>query len=289
MTVPVSNDRFPLWGGIATWSLAGLAALALHAAVLTWALRRPTEIATETSAPAAVMIELAPVAAAPEEPEQEIASDTFDAPEIALPSKLPKKTDLTPMAVRLPEAAMPPLPDEIVPEPELAHLPEAQPPAEIALARPVARPENLKRISSPPPEPAETQREPTPADRDPSTAATRARVKAPPSDAVAAPQTSRGAVNAAATAKWHTRLLAHLERRKRYPSLARSRGDEGTVFVRFAIDEAGRVLSASIARSSGSASLDQEVLGLVRRASPVPAPPPGAPRDVTAPVQFRIR
>jgi protein TonB len=59
--------------------------------------------------------------------------------------------------------------------------------------------------------------------------------------------------------------------------------------VRFTIDERGNVLSASLARSSGFAELDQEVVALVRRASPVPAPPPGANRSITAPVRFSTR
>ena len=46
--------------------------------------------------------------------------------------------------------------------------------------------------------------------------------------------------------------------------------------------------SAQLKRSSGHADLDEAVLTLVRRASPVP-PPPGAPRDIVAPVQFNVR
>jgi protein TonB len=83
--------------------------------------------------------------------------------------------------------------------------------------------------------------------------------------------------------------MAHLERGKRYPPTARSRREEGVVYVRFSIDDQGRVLAVRLARSSGSPALDDEVLALVQRASPMPAPPPGAPRDITAPVQFSIR
>ncbi len=82
--------------------------------------------------------------------------------------------------------------------------------------------------------------------------------------------------------------MAHLERRKRYPPGAQSRGERGIAYVRFTIDERGNVLSASLARSSGSAELDQEVLSLVHRASPVPPPPPGAQRSITAPVRLRV-
>jgi len=77
--------------------------------------------------------------------------------------------------------------------------------------------------------------------------------------------------------------MAHLERRKRYLSGARSRGEQGTAYVRFRIDDGGNVLSASLARSSGFPALDNEVVEMVRRASPVPAPPPGS----TKPLQPR--
>ena len=83
--------------------------------------------------------------------------------------------------------------------------------------------------------------------------------------------------------------MAHLERRKRYPAGAKGRREEGVVYVHFSIDDQGRVLSVALARSSGFRELDESVLSLVRRASPVPAPPPGAPHDITAPVHFNIR
>ncbi|OYR10314.1 tonB family C-terminal domain protein [Brucella grignonensis] len=41
--------------------------------------------------------------------------------------------------------------------------------------------------------------------------------------------------------------MAHLERRKKYPSGAKSRREEGVVYVRFRIDDTGKVLSASLA------------------------------------------
>ena len=90
-------------------------------------------------------------------------------------------------------------------------------------------------------------------------------------------------------ARWQSRLMAHLERRKRYPAGAKSRREEGVVYVRFRIDETGKVLSASLARSSGFPELDSEVLSLVQRASPVPAPPPDVNRTITAPVKFSRR
>jgi protein TonB len=105
----------------------------------------------------------------------------------------------------------------------------------------------------------------------------------------AARQTASGLLSSVSPARWQSRLMTHLERRKRYPSGAKSRREQGTVHVRFRIDDAGNVLSVSLARSSGFAELDNEVLALVRRASPVPAPPQGVNKTITAPVRFSVR
>jgi protein TonB len=83
--------------------------------------------------------------------------------------------------------------------------------------------------------------------------------------------------------------MSHLERRKRYPSAARSNREEGTVYVRFRIDDSGNVLSVSLSRSSGYPTLDSAVLDMVRAASPVPAPPAGVNKTITAPVRFNLR
>jgi periplasmic protein TonB len=83
--------------------------------------------------------------------------------------------------------------------------------------------------------------------------------------------------------------MAHLERRKRYPAEARRAGRQGTAQVRFSIDANGNVQSVSLTSSSGVAELDAEVVALVRRASPVPAPPPGVSRTIVVPIRFSMR
>jgi periplasmic protein TonB len=83
-------------------------------------------------------------------------------------------------------------------------------------------------------------------------------------------------------------VSAHLRRYQQYPSDARSRGDQGTATVSFSLDGGGRVTSSRLARGSGIASIDSEVQAMVRRASPFPAPPGGAPRSFTVPVSFRL-
>jgi periplasmic protein TonB len=84
-------------------------------------------------------------------------------------------------------------------------------------------------------------------------------------------------------------VAAHLARHKRFPADARARGDQGTATVSFSLDGGGRVTRVSLNRGTGFAALDQEVQGMVRRASPFPAPPDGRGMSFTVPVSFRIQ
>ncbi|MCV2893570.1 energy transducer TonB [Lentibacter sp. XHP0401] len=58
-------------------------------------------------------------------------------------------------------------------------------------------------------------------------------------------------------------------------------GSTGTATVRFTISANGGLASASIARSSGIASLDRAALKVIQRAAPFPKPPAGAQRSFT--------
>jgi protein TonB len=92
--------------------------------------------------------------------------------------------------------------------------------------------------------------------------------------------------------RWQTVLAAHLERFKRYPTGARSRGEQGIVTVAFTIDGDGRLLASRIVQSSGSAALDEETLALLARAQPMPRPPDEMrTRELSfvAPVRYNIR
>lgn len=114
----------------------------------------------------------------------------------------------------------------------------------------------------------------------PETTAPPSRVSTPASVATSAPHT------------WESRVLAHLEQRKRYPAEARARRLQGVSYVNFTMDRQGRVLAASLERTSGHASLDREALSLVRRSQPLPAPPADMAGDtmtLTVPVEFFTR
>jgi periplasmic protein TonB len=108
-------------------------------------------------------------------------------------------------------------------------------------------------------------------------AQTRAEASAKAQASQAAAQAYRGAV------------VGHLAGFKRYPPGARARGTQGSPVVAFSLDGSGRVVSVTLARGSGDVEIDAEVVAMVRRASPFPAPPPGAPHAFSAPVNFRLQ
>jgi periplasmic protein TonB len=90
---------------------------------------------------------------------------------------------------------------------------------------------------------------------------------------------------------WEGLLLGRLQRFKRYPNAARTRKQQGTPLLHFTMDRSGKVLSAKIMRSSGYAVLDGEALALVRRAEPLPPPPPEVPGDPVervVPLEFSL-
>jgi protein TonB len=89
-----------------------------------------------------------------------------------------------------------------------------------------------------------------------------------------APQPRRQPASATrAQESWKRGLIAKLNRNKHYPDAASRRGVKGVTLVRFKIDRTGQVIASEVVQSSGSASLDEEALALLKRISPVPPPP----------------
>jgi periplasmic protein TonB len=89
---------------------------------------------------------------------------------------------------------------------------------------------------------------------------------------------------------WQKELAAHLDRHKRYPSDRASQTAE--IVLGFMLDRTGRVLSVWVVRSSGDRSFDDAALATMRRADPVPAPPPRVADfglNFTLPVVFRTK
>ncbi len=198
-------------------------------------------------------------------------------PPPALPTTV--MIDLAP----LPKPAPPAPPPELrKPPPPPPPPPEPMPPP-LAVPPPVILPEPIPIPRKPPPEHRSHVVPPRPKP-----------VEAPPPHAVEQPEPPRPAPpsNASVLATWQGAIEARLNALKRYPPSARARRQQGTAMLHFVLDREGHVLSAEIARSSGSDTLDGECLALIRRADPLPAPPPEKPGsriDMTVPIQFSLQ
>lgn len=98
---------------------------------------------------------------------------------------------------------------------------------------------------------------------------------APP--AVAPPRRLAGG----ALQRAQTALSEHLF----YPPEAVARGQEGEVILLLVLSDSGQLVSATVARSSGHALLDQAALDAARRIGALP----GNPRQTLFPVSFRLQ
>jgi protein TonB len=243
------------------WTAAATVVLTAHGTAIWIALNWETAQAAPGDPPAAIMMELSPLAVAPETAIQNLAPG-------------PQMTEAKPAS----EPSPIPEPDIKVPE-----LPQ-QKKEEAIVARPPL-PEEPK----PTPTKRETERK-KPVERDKPKAQ---RTTAPTASANPRPdRTSAPAVGAASTpsmsqASWESSVFAHIIRYTRFPP----GGAAGvrTAVVSFTIGRSGQVLSAHLSRSSGDSILDQEAVALVHRASPVPAPPlntRGGSISIDAPVRF---
>lgn len=105
-----------------------------------------------------------------------------------------------------------------------------------------------------------------------------------------APAIGSGETARRVRATWQKQLVAHLDKHKRYPAQRAQKSAEIT--VSFALDRMGRVLSASIVKGSGDAAFDEAALAMLKRADPVPMPPPLVADEglsFTLPVIFRVK
>lgn len=184
-----------------------------------------------------------------------------------------------PITVFMAQAASPPAPvRDVSPGPQTTEAQETK-----ADKRP--RLKQAHRVDAAVPDP-EMFAAPRVAPTTPSSASSPSQTTAPPS--LPAPPAPRLASNARDS--WQGRLLAHLEKHRRYPANARSGRIQGTAYVAFRMNRSGAVISASIQRSSGSSILDQAALATVRRAQPLPAIPADMPDevDLAVPVEFYL-
>ncbi len=167
-------------------------------------------------------------------------------------------------------AAAPPPPRIVAHEPE----PKAKP-QPVATPAPKPKPRANPPIKQPVKKTVRKPAKPAPAPTKKGSATGSNQSFAKPSGTASRPAKKKKAGNAAAS-NYPGRVNRHIARRGR-PSV----GVPGRAVIRFTLKSNGRLASASVARSSGSAKLDRAALKLVRRAAPFPRPPAGAQRTFT--------
>jgi protein TonB len=235
------------------WAICVALALGIHAAGAAALLARWNEDSEVVANAPVIMIELATLPVAPE----------------TKPSELPPGPEQT----------------EAQPEPEPAK------PVEKTAELPPAPQAEAQLEVMPPPKPIEKPIEKKPKQK-------HASLTSAPSTAeqqaarAAAPMPGASSHNPDAVPNWKSQLLARLERYKRYPSQAQSRGEQGVAQLAFSVDRSGGVHHARIVRSSGSSLLDDATLALVESAAPLPPPPPelhGAQIAIVVPIRYTIR
>lgn len=86
-------------------------------------------------------------------------------------------------------------------------------------------------------------------------------------------------------------LSAKLARHKRYPNRARRLHEEGTVMLFIVVNRDGMVIESYINQSSGHPRLDDAVLSMLKKASPLPAFPDDmkqAKLSINIPIDFKL-
>lgn len=230
----------------------------LVARVAEWT--RPPAIATATAtAPDAPQGDAPPSAPAPDTTPAPMAAPVPAA--LPAPEAAPKSAAMAP-----PEAALPEMPDPAT------RAAEAAQPA----ARPAPRP---KRPATPPPAPAA---EAAPALNATGNANTD-RAGAPSAATAAPAADGDGAGAPAALVAWQGRILAAIERKKRYPRDAA--GATGRATVEITLGRNGALSVARLTQSSGNAALDAAALRAVTSAR-LPKAPEGLTQTAYS---FRFR
>lgn len=245
------------------WGISFLVVLSVSGASLWYVMHLPAPVvATSTTPPAAIAIDMAP------EPVSTLAPQTDIPPGPQQALSIPDPTPVEP-----PKVAAPPSP---APNPPLP-VPKLEKPRKIikkhkpTLIIKKITPENLP--------PAETATAPPASEVPPALA------QVAPTSGTPSPRTSHDPIT------WQGALLAQLEKFKRYPAEAMSAHQEGAPTITFTMDRLGHVLSVQLAHSSGHALLDAEAVALPKRAQPLPVPPDsvkGNTITLTVPVEFYI-
>lgn len=195
-----------------------------------------------------------------------------------LPPPPAERTQLVLLPPRAPEV---PLEDIVAPTPSTAATVKKQKP-EPPRPLPITPPRAAAHWVIPPPAPPQpTLDSLAPQQQEASVAAAPPSQAPPPGPTTATPGHD----------SWEGRVMARLERFRRYPNMARARRQEGVVHLRVSIARDGSLLALALEHSSGFELLDQAALDTFRRAAPLPEVPADrpAPVELSFPVEFFMR
>ena len=244
------------------WMIAGTTVVLIHAAIAFWLIYLRETNSSVGEPPAAVMIELAPLPVAP----------PSDAPPEITPGPQMKQAEPEEVVEPQQTIAVPVLPPAPKPAVVLMTAPKPKPKPKPKLPKKVA-----KKVEKP-------EREP-PAPR--TSAPTHS--KAASARTAAVPRLGSSGSSAASIASWRSQVYAHLVRYK--PGTTGADGS-GTASLSFTINRSGSIVSSRLSGSTGSSTLDQKALEMVRRANPFPAPPSevgGGSFTFSVPIHFSGR
>lgn len=214
------------------------------------------------------------------------------APVLAAPPPAP------PIMVQLAPPPTPPQeqiePEPVIEEPEVVEAPEP----ELVVEKPKPRPKPQPKrdvVKKPQPEKKPEVREELARTDENSTTAQAQDASASTDNTNA---NAQGAINAQrrAQASWQSRLMGHLGNYKEYPAAAKRLERPGSVkinSIRFTVDGNGRVLNYALVEKSGNNLLDRATLTMIRRAQPLPAPPPEILKngviEIVAPINYELK
>jgi protein TonB len=271
-------------GDLRRWLLSGAVVLCAHGAVAA-ALVNWTDPSEPAMPAAAIVVNFAPVMAAPPEAPTELPPGPEQVMSDAAPDRpVESVEDKTEAKVLKAEAkAETQVEEQVVRKPVEEPPPEVPPAVNPEVAVPLPPPKEVKQETPRP----QVARLPAPATTAPQAIPERtAAVAAAPAQGVL----NRNVSNALPT--WKSQVAGLLERNKRYPAAAQANRQQGIVQLYFSLDRKGYVVASRVLKSSGSATLDQEAMALVQRAQPFPPPPPelpGARVDLSVPIRFNLK
>jgi len=244
------------------WLLAALIILAVHSGLLAAHLWWPASNTIPGADAPPLLIDFAPEAAAPESkadlaPDHEESVESQAAVQKQEEQKVEEKPilEMPPIETQEPEIVIPPK-QEVTKEKPTEETPKP----------PVPTPNEQPQAQSAP--------------------VTTSNPNLPNRAAKAVAPNPGSAVSPRVLPSFRDLVAAHLQRFKRAPK----GGGNGTAVVSFTIDRSGRVLSRSVAKSSGSSALDEAALALINRADPLPRFPAAMPQEsvtFTVPIRYR--